>query len=146
MILDNIKNAEHYYSINPLIKNGVEFLLSHLDAKPGRYEVVGDDCFLLMVDGTKRPKSEAKLEVHNKYIDVQVVLEGTESFGYKARMSCTELSAEFDTQSDIGFYQDAPTTYVDAVKGDMLIFLPQDGHAPLVGQGSVRKAILKIRY
>lgn len=146
MVLGNIKNAEHYYSINPFIREGVEFLLKNIDAPAGRYEIRGEDCFLTIVEGTKRDRSEAKLEVHNRYVDVQFVLKGTETFGYKARVNCEKLSGEFDSTSDIGFFEDAPTTYVDGVEGDMLIFFPADGHAPLVGQGVVRKAILKVRY
>lgn len=145
MVLCNIANIERYYALNPLIKAGIDYLNKNLNAPAGRYEVVGDDCFLLMVDGTKRSKSEAKLEVHDKYIDVQVVLDGHESFGYKARKDCAASSGAFDEGSDIGFFEDAPTTYIDAVAGDALIFFPEDGHAPLVGEGKVRKAILKIK-
>lgn len=145
MVLCNIANIERYYALNPLIEAGIDYLSKNLNAPAGRYEVVGDDCFLLMVDGTKRSKSEAKLEVHDKYIDVQVVLDGIESFGYKARKDCAASSGAFDKDSDIGFFEDAPTTYIDAVADDALIFFPEDGHAPLVGEGKVRKAILKIK-
>ncbi|MEG1414520.1 MAG: YhcH/YjgK/YiaL family protein [Mucinivorans sp.] len=145
MVLSNLKNAERYYSINPLFKAGIEFLLKNINAKVGRYPIVGDDCFVMIVDGTKRSKSEAKLEVHDQYIDVQVVLSGSESFGYKSRAACMAPKGEFDTKNDIGFFEDASSSYLDAEQNDMVIFFPEDAHAPLVGSGVVHKAILKIR-
>ncbi|MEG0032668.1 MAG: YhcH/YjgK/YiaL family protein [Mucinivorans sp.] len=145
MILSNIKNAEFYYSLNPFFKLGIDFLRSHLDAPTGRYEIAGDDCFMMIVDGTKREPSEAKLEVHNKYIDIQVVLSGNETFGYRDRAACLVATGEFDVSSDIGFFDDQPSSYLDCLAGDMVIFFPADAHAPLVGQGSVHKVIIKVR-
>lgn len=145
MVLGNLKDVKNYYSLNPLFEKAIDFLSENMDALPGRYEIQGEDCFMMIVETEKRDKSQCRLEVHNTYIDIQVILSGSEGFGYKSRENCLASSGDFDSDKDIGFFSDTPTTYVEAVKGDFVIFFPHDGHAPLVGEGSVRKAIIKIR-
>lgn len=145
MVLGNLSDVKNYYSLNPLFEMAIDFLLKNMDAAPGRYEIQGDDCFVMIVETEKRDKSKCRLEVHNTYIDIQVILNESEGFGYKSRVNCATPSGDFDTTKDIGFFDDVPTTYVEAVQGDFVIFFPHDGHAPLVGEGPVRKAIIKIR-
>ena len=39
---------------------------------------------------------------------------------------------------------DHPTAYTKVYPGQFVIYFPSDGHAPGIGQGTIRKAVIKI--
>ena len=93
-----------------------------------------------------KKKGDAKLEVHNEYIDIQVLVSGREeSFGWSDRKALKEPVGEFDAQKDIQFFDDEPQTYYTLRPGQFTVLFPEDGHAPMVGEGTVRKIIVKVR-
>lgn len=147
MIVDSLKNAALYYSVNPRLERAFEYLkrvdLSTLE--PGKYEIEGTEIFLNLVERDLKSKAEAKLEVHNDYLDVQVVLCGTEGFGWSERADLKQPKEAFNAEKDIQFFDDEPQTYYYLRPGQFTILLPEDGHAPLVGEGPIRKAILKVK-
>ena len=50
-----------------------------------------------------------------------------------------------NTEKDVMFYDDEPSTYFTLDEGEIGIFFPQDAHAPLVGDGRVKKAVVKVK-
>lgn len=46
---------------------------------------------------------------------------------------------------DIRFFDDEPETFYTLRPGQFTIFFPEDGHAPMIGEGNVRKIIVKVR-
>ena len=48
------------------------------------------------------------------------------------------------TEQDIAFYIDKPTAYTKIYPGQFAIYFPEDGHAPGIGQGNIRKVVIKI--
>ena len=52
---------------------------------------------------------------------------------------------EFDAAKDILFFDDVPQTYYTLRPGQFTVLFPEDGHAPMVGEGTVRKIIVKVR-
>lgn len=147
MIVDSLKNAALYYSVNPRLKKAFEYLKTiDLDTlAPGKYEIDGKEIFLNLVERDLKSREEAKLEVHNDYLDVQVVLRGEEGFGWSERSNLREPKEAFNAEKDIQFFDDVPQTYYTLQAGQFTILLPEDGHAPLVGEGPIRKAILKVK-
>lgn len=147
MILDSLRNKEQYYALCPRFKQAFEWLeatdLASLSS--GRHIIDGDDIFVNVSQLNLRPRSEAALEVHNEYIDIQVVVGGVEEFGWSPRESLTAPRAEFDKSNDIGFYKDEPKTYYTVREGEFCILMPQDAHAPMLGEGFVKKLIFKVR-
>ncbi len=155
MIHDSLgRSAEKYYSLHPLFRTAFEYIDSHLheltDASfDGKHTVQGDDIFVMVGSHQLRRPEEAALEAHDRYIDLQVMISGTESFGWAQRAACTEPRGAFDTANDIIFYNDRPTSTVTALAGEFVIFFPEDAHAPLIRpegvNGDSRKAIVKIK-
>ncbi len=147
MIVDSLKNSALYYSVNPRLERAFAYLQT-VDLEtlaPGKYEIDGRDIFLNVVERDLKTREEAKLEVHNDYLDVQVVLRGEESFGWSERGNLRYPKEAFNTEKDIQFFDDVPQTYYTLRPGQFTILLPEDGHAPLVGEGPIRKAILKVK-
>ena len=88
----------------------------------------------------------AEVEVHNKYIDIQILISGAEeAFGWADRSTLTEPKEEFNAEKDIQFFEDAPQTYYTMRPGQFTILLPEDAHAPIIGEGKIKKLIAKIK-
>ena len=95
--------------------------------------------------GERTKPADAALEVHDRYIDIQIVLSGREGFGWKDRSRCAAPRGAMNTEKDVMFYDDEPSTYFTLGEGEIGIFFPQDAHAPLVGDGRVKKAVVKVK-
>jgi len=147
MILDNLRNAEMYYNMHPLFKEAFEYLraIDFANAETGKTELQGKDLFVVVSDSGLKTEEDAKMEVHNKYIDIQLPVSMPETYGWKARAELKEAREAFNEEKDIQFFYDKGTTRVTAVPGDFAVFFPQDGHAPCIGEGTVRKVVVKIK-
>lgn len=91
-----------------------------------------------------KPREMARLEAHRKYIDIQLVLEGDETMGWKPLVDCVDAVSEHSAEKDIRFFRDAPASWIAVPPGHFCIFFPEDAHAPLVGTGALHKVIFKV--
>lgn len=146
MIFDTLANADRYAALHALFPRAFEFLRNtDLNAlAPGRHPIEGEHLFAIAEKGAGRSRSEAKLECHRKYIDIQLVLEGLDEMGWKALHNCHEPLSDFSAEKDIQFFRDTPASWIATPPGAFCIFFPEDAHAPLVSNGDIRKVILKI--
>jgi len=146
MILDSLKNATASVSLNPRFKQAFDFILNNDLSKmePGKIVLDGDNLFISLVEITGKKPEDAKMEAHRKYIDIQIVLAGQETMGWTAIDSCTSETDPYSAENDIIFYTDKPTTYLTVNPGQFVIFFPEDGHAPAIGNGPIKKAIVKV--
>ena len=147
MIVDSLHNAERYYALLPAMRRIVEYMASTdiAQLEEGSYPIDGDLLYVNVANAELRAEDEARLEVHNRYIDVQVVMDGVEGYGWRERRECADADGEFDTERDILFYRDAPQSIYRLHKGQFTILFPEDAHAPLIGKGRVRKLIFKVK-
>lgn len=146
MIVDAIKNAELYYSLSPRIKQAFDWLavtdVASLSA--GRHDIDGDNLFVNVMDIELKPDHEAALEIHNRYIDIQIMIGEQERYGWSERCDCHTPREEFNTERDVQFFNDQPQTIFALNQRQFAIFFPEDAHAPMLGEGKVRKLIFKL--
>lgn len=148
MILDSLKNSALYENVNPRMKKAFALIASTdwTTMEPGIHELDGKDIYVNVMERELKQKSDAKLEVHNEYIDIQVLISGREeSFGWSERKDLKLPQGEFDAEKDIQFFDDVPQTYYTLRPGQFTVLFPEDGHAPMVGEGTMRKIIVKVR-
>ena len=149
MILDDLKNLEKYVAIHPRFEKAFAYLTTtdFETIKPGKYEIDGELTFALVVNDDAVPMldSTAQFECHNTYIDIQYVFSGVETVGYKSRLTCVEPRGEYDTKKDVLFYEDAPDFFFKLYPGQFGIYFPDDVHAPMIGEGKIRKVVMKIK-
>ena len=50
-----------------------------------------------------------------------------------------------NTEKDILFYHDPVEETITAEIGDVITFAPDVAHAPLIGEGTIHKAIFKVK-
>lgn len=146
MILDTLANADRYAALNKRFPRAFEFLRS-TDLKalaPGRYPIDGENIVAIVEKVAGRSRDAAKLECHRKYIDIQLVLDGTDEMGWKPLCDCREPLADYHAEKDIQFFRDAPASWIATPPGAYCIFFPEDAHAPLVATGEIRKVIVKV--
>ena len=146
MILDTLEQCERYRDLHPGFAAAFDFATSRDlgTMAPGRHLIDGDRLYVSidLIEG--RGRTDARLESHRRYIDIQLTLEGDEEIGWRPLSLCRAPVAPFDEQRDIRFYSDAPDSWVAVPPGRFAIFFPDDAHAPLAGTGLLRKAIFKI--
>ena len=144
MVIDKIENLEKYASLNPLFSQAIEFLKStDLNAHEiGKVKLQGDDLVVNFAQARPKTKEEAKLETHNRFIDIQIPLDGVEVMGYTPRADLPD--AEYNAEKDITFYPGLAESYLTIKPGMFAIFFPEDGHAPGVTPDGLKKVIVKV--
>ena len=110
----------------------------------GKYEIDGRKVYCTISEGELRDVEEAKQEIHDSYIDIHVLLSGSETVGIKDRSKCNGDDTKYQEADDIAFLEDEPENYVVLGVGNIAIIFPADAHAPLLGTGSYKKAVFKV--
>lgn len=147
MIMDSLENSAVYETINPLFKQAFDYIKSlDLEMEPtGKRELKGDDLVVMVNQTVLKPCDETKMEVHNAYIDIHVPISAIERFSWKHRSRLKTASYEFDVENDAQHFEDEPEAYFDVCPGDFVIFFPNDAHSGCIGEGDIKKVIVKVR-
>jgi YhcH/YjgK/YiaL family protein len=146
MILDVLENAPRYRPLNRWFPKAMAFLLRPdlKELPPETYEIDGDRVYATVSKNPGRGKEGAKLETHEKYIDIHLVLAGTDTMGWKPRSLCREPAGEYDQKADVRFYADEPDIWLPADSGSFVIFFPEDAHMPQISPGPLHKIVVKV--
>ncbi len=147
MIIDTLDNLGEYQGINPLFADVVEFLKKNdLNVmEDGKYPIKGKDLFLNLTTAKGKAPDEAEVETHVKMIDIQMPLDGPETYGYTPL--CNLPEEEYNAEKDVTMYPGLMAeSFIDCQPGMFAIFFPQDGHAPCITMApEIRKAIFKVK-
>lgn len=149
MIIDSLKSADTYSSLHPLFARAFEYLrgLDLNTIEDGKYDIDGDNLRAIVSNknGMTAEESVSKFECHDKHIDIQVCIRGVEKMGWKSRKDCKEQKGEYNPDKDVVFYSDAPDMYFELRDNQFVIFYPDDVHAPMIGEGPIKKLVIKVK-
>ena len=147
MIIDRLEFADRYVSMHPQFGAAFRFLrqLNAQELPAGRVEIDGDGLFAINEQTLGRGAGATRIEHHRRYIDIQYVVSGEETIGWRDTATCSEPDGNFDSSRDVGFFLDPPLFSAKIPAGCFAIFLPEDGHAPLQGTEAVHKVVIKGR-
>jgi len=113
----------------------------------GKYPIEGDEAFFFVVDDHTQPLRERRAEIHDQYLDVQILLEGEEMFGYSLH-PFTSIQDDQLADKDVAFSRAVvEEKHVTLGPGDFVIFYPGQPHRPLIAVTRpmpVRKAVIKV--
>jgi biofilm protein TabA len=149
MVLDSLSSAAKYASLHPLFAKAFDYIsktdLAALEV--GKFDIDGENLRGIVSDknGTTAEESTAKFECHNAHIDIQVCIRGKETMGWKPRDSCTSPRGEYNAEKDVLFYNDAPDMFFGLTDNQFVIFYPEDVHAPMIGEGVIKKLVIKVK-
>lgn len=145
MIFDAIKNIGKYN----LPFEAVKFIETlNPEIACGKY-VLSEDVYVSISEYDTKPSDECFFEAHKKYIDIQLLLCGTERLDF-TEIEGLEVKNEYDESRDIAFYIDDERD-VHSLKlknGVFAVLYPHEAHKPQMNfteTNSVKKVVVKIR-
>lgn len=147
MVIDALKNSAATEKLHFAFKQVFDYVKTHDLAKfdLGRIELDGERLYINIAEVQGKEKNEAVLETHNNYIDIQFPLNGEEIYAWESRSLLVHPRQVYNAKEDITFYTDKAALYFKLTPGKFAVFFPEDGHAPCIGQGKIKKAIAKVR-
>jgi len=148
MIIDTLQNAPRYFSVHPLFAKAFEFIgQTDLANAPDGKSDIGEGLKAIFSNkaGTTAEASVAKFECHNEHIDIQLCINGVETIGWKPREKCVTENGGYNPDKDVQLYHEQPDIYFQLTNGQFAIFFPEDVHAPMIGDGVIKKLVLKVK-
>lgn len=144
MILDSLNHIDNYFGLGR-IYDGLKFLAEtdFNDHPVGRFDLA-EDLYYMVQDYATKP--ENKVEAHEKYVDIQCIISGTEVIAV-APIECEKTVTESYPDRDVWFY-DCATQPVILTPGMYMILWPNDLHKPGLTLGDpvqCRKVVVKVR-
>lgn len=148
MIFGNINNLEEFSYLEKQIMECFAYAKSHNLAsyEKGSHEIDGDRLFVNVVEYTTTTPEERFWEAHKNYLDVHVMIHGTEQIDLNFIRNMDVK--EFVEKDDFLPMEGEKNSSVILRDGDFLICYPGDGHRTAVavdGPEQIKKAIFKVR-
>lgn len=147
MIIASLSDSARYENLNPLFRQAFDFVrkadLAALE--PGRHVLVEEALVVMVNETTMKAPEKARMEVHNKFVDIHVPLSREERFTWKDRAALAEPSEPFLEEKDARHYGDAADVSLVVKPGQFAVFFPEDAHAGCIGEGMIRKLVIKVR-
>lgn len=149
MIIDAIENASKYFSVHPSFQKAFEFIRDQTNLEKTGDGTIGDPekfkAFVATFQGVSKEKSLLKFECHDKNIDIQYCIKGNETFGWKPRGKCSIPNGDYNSEKDVRFFSNVPDMFFELTEGQFAVFFPEDVHAPMIGDGEIKKLVIKIK-
>lgn len=151
MIVANINDYKTAAYLSTQMKQLIGKALEITASNPadGRYDIDGDGAFVLISSPMTEAHEKRLAEIHQKYLDVQILLLGKEVIGYGIKLTHDAADQDLLADKDIAFYQEIPNEqFVSMNQGDFAVFYPNELHRPLCAAGKeqpVKKAVVKIK-
>ena len=148
MIIDTVTNAPKYSSLHPLFAKAFDFIKQNdIATLPDGVSEIMEGLKLIVntANGKSAEASLAKFECHDKNIDIQVCVRGLETIAWKPREKCLTQNGAYNPEKDVRFFSDVPDMSFQLTDGQFAIFYPEDVHAPMIGDGEIKKLVFKVK-
>ncbi|MCU0389097.1 MAG: YhcH/YjgK/YiaL family protein [Chitinophagaceae bacterium] len=149
MIIDTLDNAHKYFAVHPLFEQAFAYINKQdlTAAEDGKFTVDGDNLKAIFSNspGKTAEASTSKFECHNSNIDIQVCITGLETIGWKPRAKCLQPNGDYNAEKDVQLFFDKPDMFFQLTDGQFVIFFPDDVHAPMIGNGNIKKLVMKVK-
>ena len=115
---------------------------------PGRYELQGDNIFMNVMTFNTQSPVEKKAELHEQYIDIQLLLNGEERilFGMAGTARQCEVFHHEDDYQLCSAIENEQT--INLKPGMFAVFMPGEPHKPgcVVGEpDEIKKVVVKVK-
>ena len=151
MIITTFDQLGRYKALSPNLAAAIDYLdsVNPQTLQAGREPVAGDDIYMVMQHYLTRRYQEGKFETHDRYIDIQYLVDGKELFHYAPRSAMCDPGA-YDADNDKTNYADNEgADCIHFQNGTVIICFPEDAHKACTqcddSVEPVRKLLLKVR-
>ncbi|MBE0126592.1 N-acetylneuraminate anomerase [Citrobacter amalonaticus] len=149
MILGEVRTLSAA-GLHPVLEEALTLALTARpqEKTPGRVELRGDDVFMNVMQFATQSPTEKKAELHEQYIDIQLLLAGEEriQFGVvDSARQCEERHVEEDYQL---CREIAGSQSITLQPGMFAVFMPGEPHKPGCSVGepkAITKVVVKVR-
>ena len=149
MILDLLKNCNLYNNSNAF-ETAFIFLKSlSSNSEERRYELK-NGIYAVIESYTSKNKSDGLIEAHKDFIDIQMVLSGSELIGWQNIKDLT-IETPYDPEKDIMFFskKNNQASFSKMMPSIFMTLFPDDGHMPQISSTEnypeqVKKVVVKI--
>lgn len=146
--INDVKVEEFAFSKN--LQKAIEYLKTHnlLEEKEGKIIVDGDNVYINRSSYIAKNIEDCKIEGHENYLDIQLVLQGEEAIGYvDKRKSGLEITSPYNPIKDKANYKGLVDGIINLRGGFFAIVFPNDLHQPCikVNDEKVEKAVVKVK-
>ncbi len=148
MIYAKLKDAPAYRGIHPNLDLALERITPEFLAGvgPERVEIKGGDVYATRFTYETIPPEESFFEAHKKFLDIHIMVEGSEG----VEVSPPESLTEFDRAeaNDFYAYRGEGDYKLTLSPGDFLVVFPGDAHRIKMQTGNpetVSKVVFKVR-
>jgi biofilm protein TabA len=148
MIIDSLNNSLKYTSLHPLFSHAFDFINQNdlINLEDGIIEIEdGLKVIVSTANGKTREMSLSSFECHDQNIDIQVCIRGIETVAWKPREKCIMPNGDYNSEKDVRFFYDVPDMDFQLTEGQFVIFYPEDVHAPMIGEGEIKKIVIKVK-
>ncbi len=148
MIFDSVNHAPGYRGMDSRLDIALELMqtVDFAHAPLGRVEV-REGVYYTVMDSALGPQEDAFWEHHNRYIDIQWVLEGLERIDVLPVEQVADWGVCEPGKDAIFSHDPRPGTPLDLGEGMFALFFPWDAHRCCIsidGTKSVHKVVIKI--
>ena len=154
MIFTNMNDEVQNKSLAKDIQFCIEFAKKNenkiLSLVHGSYDVGYNDIKMNVGKYFTKSENEKFWESHKKYLDVQIIINGTEKVAISDIRNMEVKS--FDSEKDLVILKGEKAFDVVMKTGDVLVFFPNDVHKPELNisetdnSGSIRKIVTKVVF
>ena len=140
----NVKN-----NTEDRVNKAIDYVLKLdlLSEKVGTY-TIDENTYYMVQEYETRLVENCKLESHRKYIDIQLVVKGTERIDV-SNLVGLEVEEEYNEEKDIILWK-KPNRMQRILlnEGSYVVFYPENGHMPCIGDMNpmiIKKVVIKIK-
>ena len=148
MIYDTVENLLLYRGLSKNLDTAIRYILNNeLDTLPaGKTVIDGENVYVNVIEAATIPGDKAPYEMHKNYIDLQVMLKGTELF--EVALGETAITKPYESASDSCLVKADTSAVGTLCEGRFVIFPTMEPHKPMIraqGCDKVRKAVFKVK-
>lgn len=150
MIVDSLYTIKNHPGLDTDFLSAIELVsdVNLFGLESGDYPLVTDKILIKIMDRHLTAPSAKSYEVHQRYIDIHIPLNGPETLGYICGDGRMENTTPYDDARDIRFAQaQRGEAWLVLPPGGLVIFFPGEWHKPACYLDSthlLRKAVVKI--
>ena len=147
MIYDKLSNAKLYLGFSPNLDAALRYIAEHdLNELPlGKTSIIGDQVYVSVSMIHPEPTDEPRFEIHERYIDIQLDIFGTEriDIGDSSHMDIIEARPK----DDLTFVDCDTAAQCTMGPGNFMIILAEEPHKPGIATpkgGTIKKCVVKV--
>lgn len=147
MIVDNLVNLERYTGCHQNIAAALQYIAEHVNdpaLEDGCYPIIPDEVIVHVLSKSTRPREEAQMEIHKRFMDIHYMIKGSEACG----VAPLGEEIDYNPETDNGFWDCEDSYRVVIGEGEFYAVWPMEPHCPLCsvnGVENVRKIICKVK-